>query len=75
MIEIISSGENLEVNLGDVEGHYSDTKYFLGSDIDEALKFMEEFLGAILDQNISLLIQLLAKLNITIESLESSRSA
>jgi hypothetical protein len=68
-IEIINSSKRIEGPLGNVEGHYSDAKFFLSSDIKQAIVFMENHLIATLDDNFKFFIRLIDGYNTTLQEL------
>jgi hypothetical protein len=69
MIEIINSPKRVDGPLGDIEGHYSDAKFFLSMEIREAIVFMENFLISIFDDNIEPFIELVRQFNSYVQKL------
>lgn len=68
-IEIINASKRIDGPLGNVEGHYSDAKFFLSSDVKQAILFMENCLIAIIDNNFKFFIRLIEAYNTTIQGL------
>jgi hypothetical protein len=73
-IEIINSARKMDGPLGDVEGHYSDAKFFLSTEIKQAIMFMEDFLITILDDDISYFIELIGHFNLLVKRLSDKRA-
>jgi hypothetical protein len=70
-MEIVNAVERADSPLGTVEGHYDAAKNFLGTEIEDTIAFMEEFLIATLDNQVAPLMETIAILDSRMNGLKA----
>jgi hypothetical protein len=70
-IEIVDAVERADSPLGTIDGHYDNAKDFLGVEVEDTIAFMEDFLIATLDNQVSPLMETIAILDSRMNELKA----